>query len=260
MLAAVVVAASLVGCSGQESDEDANADTSTSEPPASPASPSTTSSPARGDLPYEEVEFNSPDGDVRSGRVFGEGKVGVILSHMGRGGDGQHDWEEFAAQLADRGYLVLTYQRRSDMGGTWQDVLGGADYMRELGVDRVIAGGASLGAMATLYAAGQSEAQFSGIIWLAGVLRNRAYNFEEADVSGLECPMLFISGDEDSYGAAEDSQQMHAWAEAPSDLTLLPSRRHGTDVFEEDGPIPDELTQLMLDWIDQVASESAVTC
>jgi len=58
----------------------------------------------------EAVQFRGAGGVDLEGRVFGSGDVGVVLAHM-RPSD-QSQWIEFAALLADHGYLVLTYDHR----------------------------------------------------------------------------------------------------------------------------------------------------
>jgi dienelactone hydrolase len=136
-------------------------------------------------------------------------------------------------------------------------MLGGADYLRSNGAERVIAGGASIGAMASLHAAEQPSSNLDGVIWLAGVLRGSGYSFQEADVTAVACPMLFISGDEDTYGAADAAQQLHDWAPSASRLLIVDSRLHGTDILDEDDRNAAALTQAMFGFVDQVANESS---
>ena len=91
----------------------------------------------------ESVRFRGAGGVRLEGRVFGSGDV-VVLGHM-RPGD-QSQWLGFAALLADRGYMVLTYDRRgvcpggelgcsggqvSDSG--WEDLAYAVDLLRERG-------------------------------------------------------------------------------------------------------------------------------
>ena len=151
-------------------------------------------------------------------------------------GRDQDDWTQLASLLADHGYLVLTYNERPTIGSVWQDVLGGADELRREGARTVIAGGASLGAMASLHAARQTEANLDGVIWLAGVngtgSLDQLYAFEEDDVAALRCPILFASGDQDALGAADDTRQLHRWA-ADGELLMLESNLHGTDMLED---------------------------
>jgi hypothetical protein len=93
---------------------------------------------------------------------------------MGRPRDSQDDWVSFAGELAKNGYQALTYERGA-FGDAWQDVHGAADYLRDNGAETVIAAGASLGAMASLYAAERPRSGLNGVIRLAGVLQNRSY-------------------------------------------------------------------------------------
>jgi poly(3-hydroxybutyrate) depolymerase/predicted alpha/beta-hydrolase family hydrolase len=209
---------------------------------------------------YDEVEFTASGGERRSGRLFGDGQVAVVLSHMGRSGDSQDDWAPFAEELADQGYQALTYERRSTLSEVWMDVAGAADHLRSSGADTVIVGGASIGAMASLRAAGRADTQIDGLIWLAGVLRNRNYRFDEPEVSGIGCPKLFISGDQDGYGAAEDTRQLHEWATGPSELLILESRQHGTAIYDDGEPNASELTQAMLDFIQRAADNETEPC
>lgn len=224
--------------------------TVTSAVPTTAAS-STTSSGA-----YEQIEFTSRAGTTRSGRLFGDGEVAVVLSHMGRPRDDQDDWEPFATELAAKGYRVLTYSHENVE--VWQDVLGAVDYLRASGAETVIAGGASLGAMASLSAAEQPDAQIDGVIWLAGVLHNSGYDFFEADVSQVACPLLVVSADQDAAGAADDARQLDAWS-STSELHIIPSRDHGTDILAEGGEPADQLRLVLLAFVDRVAAGST-TC
>lgn len=63
------------------------------------------------------------------------------------------------------------------------------------GAERVVAVGASIGAMASLHAAAQPDNGLHGVVWLAGVLRNRHYEFQPTQVAAVACPLMLISGD-----------------------------------------------------------------
>jgi predicted alpha/beta-hydrolase family hydrolase len=216
-------------------------------------SPSPTAS-----LDYRELEFTTRDGEVRSGRLFGSGRVGIVLSHMWGPGRRQDDWAGVASQLAERGYLVLTYNERPTIGSVWQDVLGAGDELRRQGASTIVAGGASLGAMASLHAARQPDARLDGVIWLAGVngtgAQDRLYAFDEEEVATLGCPVLFASGDRDALGAAEDTRQLHRWA-ADGELVMVESDQHGTDIFVEDQPAAAEFTGAALDFMARIAAQ-----
>lgn len=243
----------LSGCTGEVPE-------SREEPPASP-SRSTPSMPAQPSGNHQEVEFTAADGEGVSGRLFGTGEVGVVLSHMGRPGDGPDDWQAFAESLADAGFLVLTYRERRAYSEVWNDVLGGVGYLRGQGATTVVAAGASIGGMSSLYAAGEPGSGINAVLWLAGVLNASGYDFHESDVAGLECPLLIASGDEDSYGAGADAERLHQWTADFSELLILPSRYHGTDILTKEEPeIAGELSRAMTDFVETVAAQRPAAC
>lgn len=249
----VALALALAACAGPESSgtsPTSTANVSTSRTTVTNA-PSTSPSGE-----YQEIDFTSRNGAPKSGRLFGAGEVAVVLSHMGRPRDDQDDWASFAAELADGGYQVLTYDHENSE--VWQDVLGAVDYLRDSGAGTVIAGGASIGAMASLRAAEESGTDIDGIIWLAGVLHNSGYDFYQDDVAQVACPMLVISADRDSAGAADDARELASWS-ADSELHIIPSMSHGTDILVDGGPAADQLEQAMLAFVDRVAA-GASTC
>lgn len=244
----------LAGCGG-DAPPSGGTEPSTSPPPS--ASP-LAAPPGDG---HQEVEFAATDGEVVSGRLFGAGEVGVVLSHMGRSGDGPDDWQAFAESLADDGFRALTYRERGNYGEIWNDVLGGVEYLRGQGATTIVAAGASIGAMSSLYAAGEPDSGINAVLWLAGVLNSSGYHFQESDVAGLGCPMLIVSGDEDSYGAGPDAERLHEWTAGFSELLMLPSRYHGTDILTEEEPeISRQLSRAMADFVGTVADQRPAEC
>src|SRR5258706_12674405 len=84
------------------------------------------------------VFFSPVDGARLTGRLFGAGATGVVLSNMGDNDPAA--WEGFAPALADRGLLVLTYSFRYPLRtdaftpamarGTVADLTAAVDYLR----------------------------------------------------------------------------------------------------------------------------------
>lgn len=191
------------------------------------------------------MSFRTDDQVLLRGRLFGRGARAVVLSHMGRGGDSQEDWWTVAAALARRGYLVLTYNRRgvcstvpaeTCSGGTdnygehWRDVAAAASFVQKQGASTVLLGGASIGAMATFYAATRGAVHADGLVWLAGVTHG-AYTFDRHSVRALpRVPILYLSAADDGYGAGGDTRQMYGWSRSPRRLVILPGSEHGTDL------------------------------
>lgn len=206
------------------------------------------------------VEFTGGDGEPRQGRLYGpdDAPAAVVLSHMSRAGDSWDDWSATAEALAARGHRVLTYERLRPRFQIWQDVIGGVEYLRDQGAERVVVAGASLGAMASLDVALASSPPTDGVVWVAGGLRSDGMEFDQASVTGLGCPALLITGDADGYGVTEDTQQLHEWLPA-SELLVLPTGSHGTDILADGGAPAEQLQTAILDFVDAVATAQAST-
>lgn len=242
LIAALALAAA--GCASPAPSPQTSTNTTTA--------PSASTAPAADNQP---VEFPARDGQVRMGRIFGDGPVAVVLSHMGRAGDGQDDWGGYASELAGLGVRALTYEgRRVGMQDSWQDVLGAVDHLVAAGAERIVLAGASIGAMASLRAAGEATPQVRGVIWLAGVRAEEGYDFQPSDVAGLGCPVLFISADKDAHGAARDTREMHGWGSAESGLVIVDSLRHGTDILADGGAAAEQVRTAMTEYVQRAAA------
>ncbi len=194
-----------------------------------------------------KVGFEALDGVALEGRLFGSGTTGVVLAHMGNAGDSQADWYGVADVLADHGYAVLTFDRRGvcpggvdgcssgsdDYLNHWEDVVGAVRFLNGKGIERVFVGGASIGAMASFYAAERPEADVAGVIWVSGLDFASGYHFERSDVRRVDVPKLFVSASRDPYGAAASARRLYRWAAPPKRLVVLQSGEHGTDMLSD---------------------------
>jgi alpha/beta hydrolase fold len=206
----------------------------------------------------DPVRFRGAGGVRLEGRVFGSGDVGVVLGHM-RPGD-QSQWFGFAALLADQGYAVLTYDRRGvcpggDLGCSdgnasdsgWQDLAYAVDLLREHGASRVVVGGASLGAMESMYALSRGL-DADGLIWLSGVDLYGGVPVTR-QVRSVHVPKLLSAGEFDS-DAAELRPAVERAAPPPTQVVLLDTGEHGTDILEFGDPaVADELRRSVLDFL-----------
>jgi pimeloyl-ACP methyl ester carboxylesterase len=191
------------------------------------------------------------------GRVFGSGEVGVVLGHM-RPGD-QSQWLGLAALLADRGYLVLTYDRRGVCPGgelgcsggrasdsAWEDLAYAVDLLRERGASRVVVGGASLGAMESMYALSQGL-DADGLIWLSGVDLYAGVPVTEL-VRAVHVPKLLAAGEFD--GDAVALPAVERVAPPPTEVVVLDTGEHGTDILEFGDPVAaDEFRRSVFDFL-----------
>ncbi|HYU92236.1 MAG TPA: alpha/beta hydrolase [Actinomycetota bacterium] len=209
----------------------------------------------------EPVRFRAADGVPLEGRMFGSGQVGIVLAHM-RPGD-QSQWLQFAALLATEGYRVLTYNRRGTCpggelgcsGGTgtgddWKDLEPAVHLVRAAGSRRVVVGGASLGAMESLYALSRGL-EADGLIWVSG------FDFYglvpiQRQVRDVVVPKLFVAGESDR-GAAALLSVFDRAAPPPKKIVLLATGEHGTEILTYADPsVADELRQTVLDFLDTI--------
>jgi hypothetical protein len=215
----------------------------------------------------ERVAFEAGDGVRLTGRLFGEGSVGVVLAHMGRGGDTQADFCLLARSLAERGYLALTYNRRGvcsssaqecskgfdDYASSWKDVVGAAAFVRSRGATSLVLIGASIGAMASLHAAVSHQVEPVALIEIGGVNHASGYDFSRKQLRELAGAKLFISSDDDIYGGAEAAREWYGWAEEPKRLEILAGSEHGTDMLRSGEPTARPLTRLVLTFLARTA-------
>lgn len=217
---------------------------------------------AEGSIP---VSFESADGVLLSGRLFGpEGaRVGVVLAHM-RPAD-QRSWFGFARTLADEGYLALTFDFRGycpggeggcsqgerDLAAIWLDVLAAIDLLRSRGATTVALVGASMGGTASLVAAAQPESDVAAVVTLSA----------PASIEGLEATRevlaattgtakLYIAGLQDTL-AAEAAKALYDGSPAPKRYEIVTAGDHGTDLLT--GSQGGAVERLILTWLAQHA-------
>ena len=206
----------------------------------------------------EAVRFRGAGGVDLEGRVFGSGDVGVVLAHM-RPGD-QSQWIEFAALLADHGYLVLTYDHRGvcpggelgcssgktgDIG--WEDLAFAVELLRARGASRVVVGGASLGGMESLYALSRGL-DADGLIWLSGADLYGGVPVTD-QVRAVRVPKLLATGEFDS-DAVELRPAVQRAASPPKHVVLLDTGEHGTNILDFGDPaVADVFRRSVLDFL-----------
>ena len=218
---------------------------------------------AKASAPFERVHFRAADGVRLDGRLFGGGRSGIVLVHMGRGGDSQADWLELARRLS-RNYLVLTYNRRGvcpgghagcsggaeDYGSSWKDVVGAARFIRSKGAERIGFVGASIGAMSTLFAASQRGIDPIALVEFAGINHASGYDFDRAQLQRIPGHKLFLSSREDIYGGADAAREWYGWAKPPKRLELVPGSEHGTDLLQPSNPLHARVSSLIVRFLD----------
>ena len=227
--------------------------------PAPTLSP--TESPAP---PYAEVEFAADGGPTLRGRVWSDGRIGVVLAHGFSERTGQDDWNAFADYLAGLGYGVLTFDFRSFCDGdgcsegprqfseNWRDAAAAVEYMRSRGSERIFLIGASMGGLAAFRAADEGELDLAGIVSLATPQYPSIYYEDEPSeddvtperLQRIAAPKLFIAGAKDVQTPAfaplregvfrvrfaEDARAMFEASSEPRQLEIVDSGMHSSDL------------------------------
>jgi pimeloyl-ACP methyl ester carboxylesterase len=205
------------------------------------------------------VTFETPDGALITGELYGSGKTAVVFSVMGNCKPG---WREFAWLTAAQGLMVLTYQWR-DCGPSGptdeaeliqnfvNDARGAINFVRAQGAEEIMLAGASLGGLASAKLAIESQA--SGIIVLASPLQIPGWDFKiEAAELNTDIPKLFLTAENDHVVPLDDSRALYDLAAEPKEWQTYPGNEHGTDLFDTD--IREEVQHRILGFILEIAS------
>jgi pimeloyl-ACP methyl ester carboxylesterase len=203
-------------------------------------------------LPGREVRFPSEDGVELAGDVRGEGDRGVVLAH-GFGSD-RSAWDRLATELADEGYLALTFDLRGfggsdgvrDAEAAPQDVLGAVAALRDEGARSIVLVGASAGGSASLVAAAGPEVALEGVVTLSAPGSFLGLEVSSDIAAAVEEPKLFIAGDRDAPARAA-AQSLFEAAPPPKRMEIVAGGEHGAALLE--GQRASFVRDLILDFL-----------
>jgi dienelactone hydrolase len=179
-------------------------------------------------------------------------------------------FEQFATELADRGFYVLTPDLRghgqstSIDGHTLTHESMTEDEFRKIpGLDVEAAKayltsqckidpenigiiGASIGANSALISAGRNP-QTKFVVALSPGIDYRGIQ-PSNEVSQIQKPVLIIASQEDTYSAASSSELFSKIPASNKQIQIVEVHAHGTNMFQDV-----ELKKFVLDWISEVA-------
>lgn len=288
--AGTLVALLLVACTAAvPASSPAGSTTAPVSPDAAPTSrPSPSPSPSTSPLPYHEVQFSAEGGPSLRGRVWSDGRIGVVLAHGFSRETGQDTWNGFAEFLAEEGYAVLTFDFRGFcdrrgcsegslmLGENWRDAAAAVEYLRSRGSERIFIVAASMGGLAAFRAADEANLDLAGIVSLATPQFPATYYFgepEQNDVTPerlqrIEAPKLFVAGADDvqlpgtaplkpdieSVRFAEDAQSMFQAAAEPKQLEIVDSAHHSSGLVTiADRGVVEHTRELIVAFIEEHA-------
>jgi len=220
--------------------------------PAPPSAEPTSVAPTAA---AEPVTFAAADGLTVTGRLHGIGTTAVVLSNMGDNDPAA--WARFAPTLAARGYSVLTYSYRYPIRtpsltaamarGAVDDLRGAVAFVRARGASRVVLIGASLGGMVTAKVAGAQKADAVVVIAAPADRPDFDLRVEDAELSAITGPSLFIASDNDSTVAAVETRRLYDAAPQPKRWQTFASAAHGTQLLNS--TLAEDFRRLLLDFV-----------
>ena len=183
------------------------------------------------------VRFFAADDTRLIGIGLGRGPRGVVLAHENRAS--LCNWLPYARQLAAAGYRVLAYDSRnsgssgnSPLSSLDLDAVAAVEALRRNGAERVVLGGASIGATAALVGGASLADPPAGVFSLSGPFSSGPLHGGPA-VGRLRCPLLLVAAEADA-GFADDARNLYAASGSPDrTLAIVPGGAHGTQLLED---------------------------
>jgi dienelactone hydrolase len=166
------------------------------------------------------TSFSVGGGQEEPAAVLGGGTTGVVLSNES---DRQLcSWVPFARILAGHGLRVLLYDYAT--GDPAGEVTAAAGALRRAGVTRIILGGASEGAKASILAAAATP----GVAGVAALSPERFLSGQDVFPAArqLSVPALFAVAQQDPYSHAATAA-LARLAPQPKRLVIVPGSAHG---------------------------------
>ncbi len=199
------------------------------------------------------VSFTTSDGVQLAGTAFGDGTVGIVLSHMFP--TNQTSWFPFARRLAAEGYRALAYDFRGYGKSTGsvsiaqidRDVRAAAKYLREQGVGRLVLIGASMGGTASMKVAAADGA--AALVVLSSPDSFRGLSVRTPELARLTMPSLWVTAADDSVATV--MRNMYARVQGSKSIHVYAGDAHGTYLF--DSPYAADLITRLLGFLKQYA-------
>ena len=182
---------------------------------------------------FDEVTIATEDGLSLNGHLYGFGKKGVILSHMFP--SDQKSWNDFAFELTEKGYIVLTFDFRGygDSNGEKDpakislDEKAAIEFIKDQGVEELFLIGASMGGTAALKAA--ATADINGVVSLSAPRVFKGLSTEK-EIASINKPKLFIAAEDDEE-AVKEAEWLFDTTPEPKELEIYNGNDHGSDLL-----------------------------
>jgi len=187
-------------------------------------------------IPSQPVSFLSEKGVMLQGILYGQGTRGIILSNEGNNESGP--WLPVAQQLAQKGYLVLSYMYRDEATTSDQlalhaltDLRAAIAFLRVRHVTKLVLIGASLGALVTVKEATVEKFDALGVI--SAPIGFQDVQLSDSELKRIAVPKLFVTSElNDPF--TRDTLHMFVVTPDPKEKLVYPGMKHGISLFEGD--------------------------
>lgn len=189
---------------------------------------------------------------LRAHLFGGQNEVAVILSHM-RPND-QTAWFEFAQELADEGYAVLTFDFRGygesdgdqDFAKLDEDLSAAMQFMRrDRGKETVFLIGASMGGTTTLVVAAREDT--AGVVTISAPAQ-----FEDQDavsvIANVMEPTLLVASEDDTQAMLSLQALLDATSQS-LESEIYAGNLHGTNLFQSESEHADTIRQRIFQFL-----------
>lgn len=203
----------------------------------------------------QPISIETADGLALPGTQYGAGRTAVIFATTS---DTRQDtWAEVAQEVAQAGYLALTFDFRfwepgnaralDLMNAADTDLLAAVEYARGQGAEQVVVIGASLGGLAAAKIAAQTG--LDGLVVLGAPLSDPALTIHVTpeELAAATMPKLIVLSTNDTAVAAARTQALYDLAADPKELLTFPSTQHATQLLA--GPHAADLRAAILTFL-----------
>jgi dienelactone hydrolase len=182
----------------------------------------------------QSVDFPASATITLSGRLYGAGVRGVILSNEGDNISGH--WATIAERLAAAGYLTLTYDYHPPASADTSsseallDLGGALAFMRTRHVTSLALVGSSLGGLVSLKQA--SLEPVDAVVAISAPIGWEDIQLSASDLAHLTAPKFFVTSEENEPFTS-DTQRMYDVTPEPKERQVYPGRLHGLQLFDD---------------------------
>jgi pimeloyl-ACP methyl ester carboxylesterase len=201
------------------------------------------------------MQFPGARGEI-SAAVFGAGQVGVVVSNtiVGRA----CDWLPWARELATQGYRVMLFDYSALVPTTdiptavdlfASDTVEAAAKLQELGVQKVVLIGGSVGGLGAIRAGLDDKADADGVVCLSAAGSDEVTE----SVQLLEVPVLFVAANDDFRAFQMANELYGAGTSAKSrKLVLLEGALHADQLLQPTAPTKPQVEDEILAFLQAV--------